>query len=71
MPSARTPRVVSRLRGYHEKMVRAGYQAIVFEDFLDMLADQLNTINGGPDALTLTVHLDVYPPGHRVPWPEP
>ena len=49
--------MVTRLRSYHEKMVTAGYQPIVFEDFMDMLADQLNTINGGADALTLPVLL--------------
>ncbi len=48
-------RLVTRLRSYHEKMVEAGYQPIVFEDYMDMLADQLNAINGGADALTLPV----------------
>ena len=48
-------RVVTRLRSYHSKMVEAGYQPIVFEDFMDMLADQLDAINGGADALTLPV----------------
>ena len=50
---------MARLRGYHANMVAAGYQAIVFEDFLDMLADQLDAINGGPDALTLPVRVGV------------
>ncbi len=36
-------------------MEQAGYQPIVFEDYMDMLADQLNAINGGADALTLPV----------------
>ena len=48
-------RLVARLRSYHAKMVQAGYQPIVFEDYMDMLADQLNAINGGADALTLPV----------------
>ena len=48
-------RLVTRLRSYHAKMEQAGYQPIVFEDYMDMLADQLNAINGGADALTLPV----------------
>ena len=48
---------MARLRSYHGKMVEAGYQPIVFEDYMDMLADQLNAINGGADALSLAVSL--------------
>jgi ubiquitin thioesterase protein OTUB1 len=45
-------RVTATIHGLKEKMKAAGFEPLVFEDAQDLLLDQLNGINGGPDALT-------------------